>query len=73
MLSFCLRETDFFGWYRDGRVAGAVLTQHGEPDEDDLSELVRRRVGGELEKRLDPKLGRDLQLRVYQLPSKISE
>src|SRR3712207_6410788 len=31
-LRLALRETDFYGWYRDGRVAGAVLTQHGEPD-----------------------------------------
>jgi hypothetical protein len=25
-LSRSLRETDYIGWYRDGRIAGAVLT-----------------------------------------------
>jgi hypothetical protein len=67
ILSGCLRETDFIGWYRDGRVAGAVLTQHGEPDRDDLSEVVRRRVGKALEKHFPPDRPRGLQVRVYQL------
>src|SRR4051812_19023822 len=29
-LSFCVRETDFIGWYRGRSVAGAVLTQHSD-------------------------------------------
>lgn len=67
ILSRCLRETDFIGWYRDGRVAGAVLTQHGEPERDDLSEVVRRRVGEALEKHFPPDRPRGFQVRVYQL------
>src|SRR5436190_8496415 len=34
VLSLCLRETDFVGWYREERVVGAVLTQHSETDGD---------------------------------------
>jgi len=67
ILRQCLRETDFIGWYRDGRVAGAVLTQHGEPDRADLSEVVRWRVGEALEKHFPPDRPRGLQVRVYQL------
>ena len=67
MLRRCLRETDFVGWYRERRVAGAVLTQHGEPDRDDLSEVVRGRVGEALEKHFSPDRPRRLQVRVYQL------
>jgi hypothetical protein len=62
-----LRETDFVGWYREGRVAGAVLTQHREPDRDDLSDVVRRRVADALERRFPPDQPRRLQVRVYQL------
>lgn len=68
MLSLCLRETDFIGWYREGRVAGAVLTQHGETEGDDLSDVVRRRIGGALRQRLPADPARLLQVRVYQLP-----
>jgi len=66
-LSGCLRETDFVGWYRDGRVVGAVLTQHGEPESDDIPELVRKRVSEELERQLPFSVVRELQVRVYQL------
>jgi hypothetical protein len=67
ILRQCLRETDFIGWYRDRRVAGAVLTQNGEPDRDDLSEVVRWRVGEALERHFPPDRPRGLQVRVYQL------
>jgi|SRR5438094_889185 len=67
ILRRCLRETDFIGWYREGRVAGAVLTQHGQPDRDDRFEVVRGRVGEALEKHFSPDRPRRLQVRVYQL------
>jgi hypothetical protein len=67
ILQRCLRETDFVGWYRERRVAGAVLTQHGEPDRDDLSEVVRRRVGDALEEHFPPDRPGGLRVRVYQL------
>jgi len=68
VLSLSLRETDFIGWYREGRVAGAVLTQHGEADGDDLSEVVRARIEAALRQRLPPALARQLQARIYQIP-----
>jgi hypothetical protein len=67
VLSLSLRETDFVGWYREDRVAGAVLTQDGETD-DDLSELVRKRIGTAIASRLPAHLSDRLQVRVYQLP-----
>ena len=67
ILPRCLRETDFTGWYREGRVAGAVLTQHGEPDREDLSDVVRQRVTDALEQHFPPDRPRGLQVRVYQL------
>jgi GGDEF domain-containing protein len=69
ILSRCVRETDFIGWYREGRIVGAVLTQHGDADREQLSDVVRRRVSGALEGffSLEQVLG--LQARVYQLSS----
>jgi hypothetical protein len=67
VLRSCLRETDFIGWYRDGRVAGAVLTQHSEPNRDDLSSVVRQRVGEALAKLFPPDQPRRFQVRVYEL------
>jgi len=71
VLALCLRETDFLGWYREGRVAGAVLTQHGETGRDDLSDGVRQRIGEALRDGLPPGLAPQLQARVYQIPSHI--
>jgi hypothetical protein len=72
ILSRCLRDTDFVGWYREGRVVGAVLTQHGEPPRDSLSEIVRERVGGELRKHLPSDLVAGLPVRVYRLPPNVN-
>jgi hypothetical protein len=66
-LSRCLRETDFVGWYREGRVAGAVLTQHADAYMADVSEIVSRRIGGELEKHSLSNLTGCVQVRVYGL------
>jgi len=71
VLALCLRETDFLGWYREGRVAGAVLTQHGETGRDDLSDGVRQRIGEALRQGLPRDLALQLQARVYQIPSHI--
>ena len=67
ILARSLRETDFIGWYDEPRVAGAVLTQNGETDWDDVSEAVRRRVGEALEKHFPSNGPKGLQMRVYPL------
>ena len=63
----CLRETDFVGWYREGYVAGAVLTHHGEPDREDLPQVVRTRVVAALKRQMPPDPARNLQVRVYRV------
>jgi hypothetical protein len=63
LLSRCVRDTDFLGWYREGRVAGAVLTQDGDPERDDLSEPIRLRVSAEFERHF----GSGFQVRVFQV------
>ena len=74
VLRACLRETDFIGWYRDGRVAGAVLTQHSEPNREDLSGTVRQRVSDALDKLYPPGRPGNFQVRVYELsPRQVTE
>ncbi len=64
----CLRETDYLGWYHDGRVAGAVLTQLGESNGTDVSGLVRERVGRALQEGFPRDTAARLLVRVYELP-----
>jgi hypothetical protein len=65
----CLRETDFIGWYRQSRVASAVLTQVGETPGVEVSNLVADRVREALGQSLSPSLAGRLQVRVYQVPA----
>jgi hypothetical protein len=66
----CLRETDFIGWYRQGRVASAVLTQVGEAPGIEVSNLVACRLREALGQSLPRHIWRRLQVRGYQVPAK---
>ena len=69
-LSHGLRETDFFGWYQEHRVVGAVLMQRSDASGTDASLPVRERVGRIIAQHLPSALTARLQVRVFQLPSK---
>ena len=40
----CVREVDFIGWFREERVAGAVLMQGARSPEPEVSRLVGQRI-----------------------------
>jgi hypothetical protein len=65
----CLRETDFFGWYRKDYVVGAVLTQVAGKVEPGVSgsmgEKVTRVWG-----RMPERVADGLEVKASQLPSK---
>jgi GGDEF domain-containing protein len=65
----CLRETDFIGWYRQERVASAVLTQVGETPGVEVANLVAERVRAALMQSLPGVLAARIQVRVYQVPA----
>lgn len=66
-LALCVREVDFIGWYREGRVAGAVLIQGiGTPDPD-AARRIGERVTQILGRRLSAAEVQRLQVRVLQL------
>jgi GGDEF domain-containing protein len=68
-LALCLRDTDFFGWYREGRVAGAVLTQHTETSETSVADVVAQRVSAALQNALPTEVSIRVQVRVYHVPA----
>lgn len=65
-LSLCVRDVDFIGWYRHGRVAGAVLTQGTDSPALEASEQIGGRVKQLLAKRLPAGVTERLQVRVLQ-------
>jgi hypothetical protein len=64
-LGRCLRETDFIGWYREERVAGAVLTELRDGPPTEVARRVGQRVRGALGDGLPSNVARRLQVRVY--------
>ena len=62
-----LRETDVTGWYRQGRVAGALLAADAGTPGPSASGGIEQRVGEGLRKRLPSKVARNLRVRVVQL------
>jgi hypothetical protein len=65
-LALCVREIDFIGWYRQGRVAGAVLAQgFHAPDSEAPSRIVER-VTQVLSGRLPEVVSRRLRVRIVQ-------
>jgi hypothetical protein len=64
-LEGCLRETDVVGWYVNGQVAGAVLTERASFEEEASARVVRERVTRVLTGRLPRAIAHRLQVRVY--------
>ena len=69
-LGACFREVDFFGWYREGRVAAAVLPQ-GVSASGDVRYLIAERVLPVLRKQLSADQSTNLRVRVVRLGGRI--
>ena len=68
-LGLCVREVDFVGWYRDGRVAGAVLAQGFDEPCADASCRIVERVTRVLSERVPRSVVGRLRVRVVKLGS----
>jgi len=62
----CLRETDLVGWYREDRVAGAVMTHVEGECRADVLDVIRQRLGQTLCASLSTDVARRFRVRVYQ-------
>jgi hypothetical protein len=62
-----VRETDFVGWYRQGAVVGATLTQDGRKGAKQASGIVRDRIVKALHEGLPSELASRVRLRLYEV------
>lgn len=68
-LAESLRDTDVIGWYREERIAGAVLTDLGDAPQaivPHITDRVRQVLGRDFPSDVAPQV----QVRVYQLPAR---
>jgi len=65
-LWLCLRETDQVGWFREGRVAGALLTDVSDAN---VAGPLCQKVLGSLRQRLPLDIASRVEVRALQLPS----
>jgi len=61
-----LRETDYIGWYRDGRIVGAVLTVLVQESMAQVASHLQKRLVEVLQSELSIEASRRLQIRVCQ-------
>lgn len=64
-----VRETDFVGWYRQGAILGATLTQDGSSVTKHASRIVRDRITQALGHDLPSEHVSQLRLRLYEVQS----
>jgi hypothetical protein len=62
-----LRDTDVTGWYRQGRAAAAMLSEHGDGPGLETSGIVEQRVREGLCRQLPTKISSGLRVRIVQL------
>jgi hypothetical protein len=62
-----LRETDVIGWYREGQIAGAVLSGQGDGGLTDIPARITGRLTNALSHGLPAPASQQLQVRVYQI------
>ena len=66
-LGYCFREVDFVGWFRQGRVAGALLAQGPVAPGDDALPRIVQRVSHLLNRRLPLAAEQRLLVRVIRV------
>jgi len=61
-----LRETDFIGWYREDRVAGALLVEFQDGPRREVSRMIHQRVSAGIRERLSTNFAGRLQVRARE-------
>jgi hypothetical protein len=61
-----LRETDFIGWYREERIAGALLLEFQDGIWRDVSSMIVQRVTAGIRERLSTNVALRLQVRARE-------
>ena len=66
-LGLCVREIDFVGWYRKGRVAGAVLAQGVDLPDREAADRIVARVTRTLGEHLPGSMAKRLRVRIVRV------
>ena len=66
-----LRDSDVVGWYREERIAGAVLTGEGDPSWIDVAARITGRVTDALARALPLAASRRLQVRAHRFTRRL--
>jgi hypothetical protein len=66
-LSQCVREVDFVGWYREGRVAAAVLAQGTAVPDVEASQRIGQRINRVIAEQLPDNVARHVRVRLVHL------
>jgi hypothetical protein len=69
----CVRETDFVGWYRQGRVVGVACTQVDDIQGATVASVVADRFQKAMREALPAEVGSGVHVRSYFLPSNGAE
>lgn len=67
-----VREVDFVGWFREGRIAAAVLAQSADADTEKTGQLMVDRVTRAVRDRLPANQAQRLSVRVVPLGAAVS-
>jgi hypothetical protein len=66
-LCVSVREVDFIGWFREDRIAGAVLTQGAQPLSSEVANQIGQRITETLRSHVRTAMADHLHVRVLQL------
>lgn len=66
-LCLCIREVDFVGWFREHRIAGAVLSQGSSPASGNMPARMAERMAERVRGRLPDAIGGRLRFSVVRL------
>ena len=66
-LEECVREVDVVGWYRQGRILGAILPQGEQVCMADAGTRISARIKQTLDQRLSPGIAKLLRVRIVRL------
>ena len=66
-----LREADVIGWYREEKIAGAVLSDLGTGCSVDVPRQIEQRVAAMIRDDIPRDVGRRLQIRICQIQPKL--
>ena len=67
-LSSCLRETDVWGWHKEGAVIGVILTEIGSADAKALHRAMPPKVHSALRAKLEPDQVKQIRISLHVFP-----